>query len=113
MAGSCYWSENYNNKLKIIMANLYCTATYAGKGFYTHWDRHDFYLAAEPGDVWIVGDNSKGAAWINRVGGTAKTKAEAQAIVDGIIETAQARWDALPEAERNPDNCRPGKHTLA
>ena len=95
------------------MANLYCTATYSGKGFYTHWDRHDFYLAGHMGDVWVVGDNSKGSAWINRVGGTAKTKAEAQAIVDGIIETAQARWDALPEAERNPEISRPGKYTIA
>ena len=95
------------------MANLYCTATYSGKDFYTHWDRHDFYLAAEPGDVWIVGVTCNGAAWINRVGGTPKTKAEAQAIVDGIIETAQARWDALPEAERNPEISRPAKYTIA
>ena len=47
------------------------------------------------------------------MGGTPKTKAEAQAIVDGIIETAQARWDALPEAERNPEISRPAKYTIA
>ena len=44
--------------------------------------------------------------------GTAKTKAEAQAIVDGIIEQGQADWDALPEAETNPDSTRPVKYTL-
>jgi len=112
MGGPSYWSENHNNKLKIIMANLYCTATNSGNDFFTNWDRHDFYLSGQMGDVWVVGDNSKGSAWINRVGGTAKTKAEAQAIVDGIVETAQATWDALPEAERNPDNSRPEKYTL-
>ena len=34
--------------------------------------------------------------------GTAKVKAEAQAIVDGKIEEDQAAWDALPEAEKAP-----------
>ena len=94
------------------MANTYCTATNWGKGFFTHDDRNNFYLSGHAGDVWVVGDNSKGSAWINRVGGTAKTKAEAQAIVDGIVETAQATWDALPEAERNPEDSRPGKYTI-
>tara|TARA_R100001132_G_C3246864_1_gene75511 strand:+ start:237 stop:533 length:297 start_codon:yes stop_codon:yes gene_type:complete len=78
------------------MANLYCTATNTGKGFFTHQDRVDFYLHGCPGDVWIVGDNSKGSAWIDRVSGTIKTKAEAQTIVDDIIEEGQAGWDALP-----------------
>ena len=82
------------------MANIYCTATNTGKGFFTHQDRNDFYLSGHPGDVWVVGDNSKGAAWINRVSGTAKTKAEAQAIVDGIISTNQTAWDALSEDEQ-------------
>ena len=93
------------------MANLYCTATYSGKDFYTHWDRHDFYLTAEPGDVWVVGDNSKGSAWINRVSGTAKVKAEAQAIVDGKVEESQVTWDALSDAEK-ADHSRPVKYIL-
>ena len=84
------------------MANLYCTATHTGKGFFTHHDRNDFYLCGQLGDVWIVGDNSKGAAWINRVSGTVKTKAEAQTIVDGKVEEAQAAWDLLPETEKAP-----------
>tara|TARA_R110002012_G_scaffold62654_1_gene164752 strand:- start:1317 stop:1610 length:294 start_codon:yes stop_codon:yes gene_type:complete len=96
------------------MANTYCTATNTGKGFFTHEDRDNFFLSGHPGDVWVVGNNAAGVSWINRVSGTAKTKAEAQAIVDGIMETAQADWDALPEAEKAPTthNTRPVKYTL-
>jgi hypothetical protein len=49
------------------------------------------------------------------VSGTAKVKADAQAIVDGKIEEGQAAWDALPEADKAPavlDNKRPEKYTL-
>jgi len=84
------------------MANIYCTATNTGTGFFTHQDRKDFYLHGYPGDVWVVGDNSKGSAWINRINGTAKTKAEAQTIVDDIVKEGQAEWDLLPEAEKAP-----------
>jgi len=96
------------------MANTYCTATNTGKDFFTHQDRNDFYLSGHTGDVWIVGDNSKGAAWINRVSGTVKTKAEAQAIVDGKVDEGQATWDALPEAEKAPatNHTRPVKYIL-
>jgi len=84
------------------MANIYCTATNTGKGFITYKDRYDFYLAGHPGEVWILSDKPKATAWINRVSGTAKTQVEAQAIVDGKIEEAQAAWDLLPEAEKSP-----------
>ena len=97
------------------MANLYCTATNTGKGFFTRQDRYDFFLSGHPGDVWVVGDKPTGSAWISRNSGTSKTKAEAQAIVDGEIETEQATWDALPEAEKAPAQnspCRPSKYTL-
>jgi len=83
------------------MANTYCTATNTGKDFFTHQDRHDFYLSGHTGDVWVVGDNAKGAAWISRSSGTSKTKAEAQAIVDGKVEEGQATWDAAsPEVQQ-------------
>ena len=82
------------------MANLYCTATNTGKGFFTHQDRNDFYLSGHPGDVWAVGDNSKGSAWISRVNGTSKTKVEAQAIVDAQIATDEAVWNALPAGRK-------------
>jgi len=93
------------------MANLYCTATNTGKGFFTHQDRNDFFLNGNGGDVWVVEDNSKGAAWINRVSGTTKTKVEAQAIVDGIISTNQTAWDALSEQEQTRI-IRPEAHPL-
>ena len=99
------------------MANTYCTATNFGKGFFTHEDRNDFYLSGHAGDVWVVGNNAAGVSWINRVTGTGKTKAEAQAIVDGKVEESQATWDALPEAEKAPtagyeNQIRPVKYTL-
>jgi hypothetical protein len=97
------------------MANTYCTATNTGKGFFTHEDRNDFYLSGHAGDVWVVDDNSKGAAWINRVSGTDKTVVEAQAIVDGKVEEEQTAWDDLPEADKAPAvdyNTRPEKYTL-
>ena len=93
------------------MANTYCTATNTGKGFFTHEDRNDFYLSGHAGDVWVVGNNAAGVSWINRVSGTAKTKAEAQAIVDGEIETAQAAYDALSAEEQNRQT-RPVKYNL-
>jgi hypothetical protein len=97
------------------MANTYCTATYTGKGFFTHEDRNDFYLSGHAGDVWVVGNNPAGVSWINRVSGTGKTAAEAQAIVDGKYAEYQAAWDLLPEAEKAPavpTNPRPVTYTL-
>jgi len=93
------------------MANTYCTATNTGKDFFTHQDRNDFYLSGHVGDVWVVGDNAKGAAWISRSSGTSKTKAEAQAIVDGKIEEHQVAYDA-ESAERQALHDRPVKYTL-
>ena len=93
------------------MANTYCTATNTGKGFFTHQDRNDFYLSGHPGDVWVVGNNAAGVSWINRVTGTAKVKAEAQAIVDGKVEEAQVAYDAL-SAEEQAEHSRPIKYTL-
>ena len=93
------------------MANTYCTATNWGKDFFTHSDRNNFYLSGHAGDVWVVGHNAHGVSWINRVNGTAKVKAEAQAIVDGKVEEAQVAYDALP-AEEKTRNPRPVKYTL-
>ena len=93
------------------MANTYCTATNWGKGFFTHEDRNDFYLSGHAGDVWVVGNNAAGVSWINRVTGTAKTKPEAQAIVDTQIEAGQAAWDA-ETAEYKANHSRPVKYIL-
>ena len=99
------------------MANTYCVATNTGKGFFTYEDRNAFYLSGHGANVWVVGNNNHGISWINRVNGTAKLKADAQALVDAEIEAAQVTWDALPEAEKSPtatyeDIIRPVKYTL-
>ena len=95
-----------------MATNTYCTATNFGKNFFTHEDRNDFYLSGHAGDVWVVGNNNAGISWINRVEGTAKTKAEAQAIVDAKIEEGhRSSWDAS-SAEHQADYPRPTKYTL-
>jgi hypothetical protein len=94
------------------MANTYCTATNTGKGFFTNEDRNDFYLSGHPGDVWVVGNNTHGISWINRVSGTAKVKADAQAIVDGTVEEGQAEWDAQSAEYKVIHPNRPEKYTL-
>ena len=93
------------------MANTYCTATNWGKDFFTHEDRNDFYLSGHPGDVWVVGNNAAGVSWINRVSGTAKVKADAQAIVDGKIDEAIVAWEAL-SVEEQARQSKPTKYIL-
>ena len=93
------------------MANTYCTATNTGKGFYTNQDRNLFFLSGYPGDVWVVGNNNHGISWINRVTGTGKTKAEAQAIVDGKIDEAIVAWEAL-SVEEQARQSKPTKYIL-
>jgi len=94
------------------MANTYCTATNTGKGFLTHHDRNMFNIEGHIGNVWVVENNNHGISWINRVNGTAKVKADAQAIVDGEIETAQDTWDGF-SAEQKALQDRPVKYTLS
>jgi len=91
---------------------LYCTAENYGKGFFTVQDRHNFYLRGYSSDVWVVGNNEKGALWIADKNGVTKTKAEAQSLIDADVAAAQAAWDALSDEEkvRTPD--RPGPITL-
>jgi len=93
------------------MANTYCTATNTGVGFVTSTDRNSFYLSGHPGDVWVVGNNNAGISWINRVEGTAKLKADAQAIVDAKVVEMQEQWDALTVAQRG-QQARPEIYTL-
>ena len=82
------------------MAYKYCVKENWGKNFFTHEERRMFHLEGHPGNVWIVGDNNHGDAWIAKISGTVKTKSEAQAIVTGEIETAQTAYDALSEEEQ-------------
>ena len=79
---------------------IYGVATNTGKGFFTAQDRQKFFLRGYPADVWMVGNNVDGAMWLAEIGGVEKTKAEAQALVDAEVQTAQASFDALPEDEK-------------
>tara|TARA_R110000803_G_scaffold20996_1_gene53367 strand:+ start:89 stop:373 length:285 start_codon:yes stop_codon:yes gene_type:complete len=88
------------------MAYKYITATNWGKDFFTHEERKQFYLSGYPGDVWVVGDNSDGDAWIEKVSGVSKTKEQAQAIVDTIVESAKVAWD-LESDDYKALNSRP------
>jgi len=93
------------------MANTYCVASNTGKGFFTHTDRNNFYLSGHAGDVWVVGNNAAGISWINRIEGTAKVKADAQAIVDAKVEEHQVEWDSLSD-EAKARYPRPKKYIL-
>ena len=76
------------------MAHLYCVAENTGKGFITHEDSRNFYRSGHPGNVWVIENNTHGQAWVTRKGATLKTLVEAQAIVDGVIQTAIDTWEA-------------------
>jgi len=93
---------------------IYGTATNYGKNFFTHQDRRDFFLRGYPAEVWVVGNNEKGALWLAEKNGVEKTKSEAQALVTTEVEAAQATWDALSDEEKAspPDRTRPGDITL-
>ena len=93
------------------MAYKYCVATNWGKDFFTVRERMEFNLSGHPGNVWVVGDNIYGDAWIKKVSGDVKTKSEAQAIVDTEITAAQAAYDAL-SAEEQEAKSRPTSITL-
>ena len=64
-----------------------------GDSFIRHEDRKMFYIEGFPGNVWVTDDNVYADRWIARHSATAKTKSEAQAIVDGVIDDAQDTWD--------------------
>jgi hypothetical protein len=89
------------------MAYKYCVAENWGKGFIDHGESATIGFAGFPGNVWRIPANNKDAnLWVFKVAGSFKTNAEAQAIVDAEIATAQATWDALPE-EQKANSTRP------
>jgi len=90
---------------------IYGTATNTGKNFFTHQDRQNFFLQGHPADVWVVGNNEKGALWLAEKNGVEKTKTEAQALVTAEITAAQEAWDLLSEEEQDK-NDRPTDITL-
>ena len=79
----------------------YCVAENWGKGFIEHSESSKIAFSGLPGNVWRVPAHNKDAnLWINKVLGTAKTKDEAQAIVDVEVTAAQTAWDALSDEEK-------------
>ena len=60
---------------------IYVQATFTGRGFITHEDRNNFDIRNISNDIWILDDNAESQLWIARVGGTIKTKDEAQIII--------------------------------
>ena len=85
----------------------YCVAENWGKGFIEHSESSRIAFVGYPGNVWQVPAHNKGAnLWINKVLGTAKTKDEAQAIVDVEVTAAQNSWDALSD-EQKASSTRP------
>jgi len=93
------------------MAYKYCTAINSGKDFFTARERMEFHLSEHPGNVWVVGDNLYGNAWIKRNNGVVKTKENAQAIVDAEITAAQSAYDNLEDSEKE-NRVRPGNEVL-
>tara|TARA_R110002012_G_scaffold38709_1_gene107435 strand:+ start:832 stop:1122 length:291 start_codon:yes stop_codon:yes gene_type:complete len=91
---------------------IYGTATDTGKNFFSRQDRLDFFLASYPGNVWVIGNNEKGAVWLAGKNGITKTKAEAQAIVDAEITASQTAWDALTDEQKTMSVGRPTNITL-
>lgn len=67
----------------------YYVAVNYGVGFITHEDNERSQISGYPGDVWVTEDNQ---IWADRVGAVAKTKLEAQTIVDEAIAPAKAQW---------------------
>ena len=85
----------------------YCVAENWGKGFIENSDSRKIAFSGLPGNVWQVPAHNKDAnLWINKVLGTAKTKDEAQAIVDVEVTAAQTSWDALSD-EQKANSTRP------
>ena len=85
----------------------YCVAENWGKGFIEHNESSKIAFSGLPGNVWRVPAHNKDAnLWINKVLGTAKTKDEAQTIVDVEVTAAQTSWDALSD-EQKANSTRP------
>ena len=84
------------------MANKYYLTINYGNGFITDADLEKVQLVGYPGGIYAIpGDNEYGQIWASRVGGVEKTQAEAQAIVDAEVLSAQTNWDSLNEDQKS------------
>ena len=91
---------------------IYGVLTNTGKGFFTAEDRRAFFLRGYPADVWVVGNNEKGALWLAEKNGVEKSKSEAQALVTANVTAAQTEWDALSDEQKAATPGRPTDITL-
>ena len=89
---------------------IYCIAINYGDGFITASDAVKVSIQGYPNNVWVVADNH--GAWVAKVGGTRKTKSEAQTLVNTAVEADQVIYDALSDAEKEPSHARPQDVTL-
>ena len=72
----------------------YCVAENWGKGFIDHVESMKISFTSFPGNVWQVPAYNKTAnLWIAKVGGTVKTKDEAQIIVTAQVDAAKTAWE--------------------
>ena len=95
------------------MANfIYGVLTNTGKGFFTAEDRRNFFLRGYPANVWVIGNNERGACWMADRNGVEKTKAEAQALIDAEVQAAQAEYDAMSDEQKAVRGGRPADITL-
>jgi len=79
----------------------YCVAENWGKGFIERSESKKIAFSGLPGNVWRVPAHNKDAnLWIAKVAGAAKTKDEAQTIVDAEVTAAQTAWDALSDEQK-------------
>ena len=72
----------------------YCVAENCGKGFIDHIEAVKISFTSFPGNVWQVPAYNKTAnLWIAKVGGTIKTKDEAQTIVTAQVDADKTAWE--------------------
>ena len=72
----------------------YCVAENWGKGFIDHIEAVKISFTSFPGNVWQVPAYNKTAnLWIAKVGGTIKTKDEAQTIVTAQVDADKTAWE--------------------
>jgi len=99
------------------MAKIYCTANNTGKGFITHEEKENnipLIVEGLPANVWVVENNSTGQTWIAKVKGVAKTKDEAQSLINTEVTASQDAWDALSDDhfDKEPPKTRPVAITI-
>ena len=72
----------------------YCVAENWGKGFIDYDESFRITFQSYPGNVWQVPAYNKTAnLWIAKVGGTIKTKDEAQTIVTAQVDADKTAWE--------------------